>query len=162
MASSNSKRKIYILFQIAYLVLTSGELEHSASNDTLLLPSIASRSMRVVINSSSCSRRIVQVNKQKIKTCLNHTFHQIRNTNTQSDLFRICVVNSISFGKCRCYTPVGLLYVNVNGLDVMLPNATGKGNCSKRAITKDLNSINAISRHFTIKEIKSLPIFFKH
>lgn len=38
-----------------YLVLTSGELEHSANNETLLLPSIASRSMRVVMSNSSCS-----------------------------------------------------------------------------------------------------------
>lgn len=41
-----------------YLVLTSGELEHSANNDTLLLPSIASRSISVATNNSSCSDRI--------------------------------------------------------------------------------------------------------
>ena len=39
-----------------YLVFSSGELEHSASSDTLLLPSIASRSIRVLINSSSYRR----------------------------------------------------------------------------------------------------------
>lgn len=44
----------------------------------------------------------------------------------------------------------------------MLPDATDQGNNNEIAIRKDLNSINAVSRDFTIKEIKGLPIFLKH
>jgi hypothetical protein len=42
-----------------YLVLTSGELEHSAIKETLLFPSMASRSIRVATNNSSFTNREV-------------------------------------------------------------------------------------------------------
>ena len=42
-----------------YLVLTSGELEHSAIKETLLFPSIASRSISVATSNSSFGNREV-------------------------------------------------------------------------------------------------------
>jgi hypothetical protein len=46
-----------------YLVFTSGELEHSAIKETLLFPSIASRSIRVATNNSSFTNRKVRDGK---------------------------------------------------------------------------------------------------
>lgn len=40
-----------------YLVLTSGELEHSAKRETLLLPSMASRSIRAATSNSNWSKK---------------------------------------------------------------------------------------------------------
>jgi hypothetical protein len=42
-----------------YLVLTSGELEHSAIKETLLFPSMASRSISVATSNSSFTNREV-------------------------------------------------------------------------------------------------------
>ena len=42
-----------------YLVLTSGELEHSAIKETLLFPSMASRSISVATSNSSFANREV-------------------------------------------------------------------------------------------------------
>jgi hypothetical protein len=46
-----------------HLVFTSGELEHSAIKETLLFPSIASRSIRVATNNSSFTNRKVRDGK---------------------------------------------------------------------------------------------------
>lgn len=51
---------------VIYLVLTSGELEHSASKETLFFPSMASRSMRVATNNSSFRNRKEKVRKMYI------------------------------------------------------------------------------------------------
>lgn len=56
----------------ANLVFTSGELEHSASKDTLLLPSIASRSISVATNNSSCSNQEIYKRNEMWKRELIH------------------------------------------------------------------------------------------
>lgn len=99
----------------AYLVFSFGELEHSASSDTLLLPSIASRSIRVLINSSSYTRS---------KRMSNGTIMgSLKNWYGNSDLFWISIINSISFREGRGHTPIDFLYIQKMVLRIRMRTA---------------------------------------
>lgn len=144
-------------------MLTSGELEHSANRDTLLLPSIASRSIRAATSNSSCSKQKTKTITKKKSIEIEVLLKVIQDLDMyvfiDSDLFRISIVNSISFRKRRSHAPISFLYVNkkVQDTDVHLITISLNINMFKT----NLNGVNTICRYFPREKVKSFPVLFK-
>lgn len=127
-----------------HLVLTSGELEHSASSETLLLPSIASRSIRVAINSSSCSEQKTLVNERKPwknNITGNHRSEIFKPLRDQCSQFRQLQIEQMPYSS--------KLPEHFRWQKHECPNFRENKWIQLRVAIKNLYSGNAISRHFS-------------